>query len=141
MTQKDYIKQILEPIVQPWIDRGDDFVLEEDRDSGHGPPRSKGNIVKDQKEQHRLEHYFNCPGSPDLAPIEDAWQPTKQHVRHYTHWETEDTKKLALEGWEKISMSWINRYILSMPSRLKQLRDSEDGQLCGRQEQMAFSYL
>jgi hypothetical protein len=30
MTQKDYINQILKPVVQPWIDRGDDFVLEED---------------------------------------------------------------------------------------------------------------
>jgi hypothetical protein len=85
MTQKAYIEQILEPIVQPWIDRGDDFVLEEDGDSGHGPPRSVGNIVKTWKKDHGLEHYFNCPGSPDLTPIEDAWQPTKQHVRHYGH--------------------------------------------------------
>jgi hypothetical protein len=34
MTQKAYIEQILEPVVQPWIKRGDEFVLEEDGDSG-----------------------------------------------------------------------------------------------------------
>jgi hypothetical protein len=32
MAQKAYITQILEP----WIDRGDDFALEEDGDSGQG---------------------------------------------------------------------------------------------------------
>ena len=47
MTQKAYINQILEPIVKPWINRGDDFVLEEDNDSGHGPPRNKTNIIVD----------------------------------------------------------------------------------------------
>jgi hypothetical protein len=35
-TQKAYIYQILEPIVQPWIEAGHDFVLEKDGDSGHG---------------------------------------------------------------------------------------------------------
>jgi hypothetical protein len=78
MTQKAYINQILEPIVKPWIDAGHDFVLEEDGDSGHGPPRSTGNIVMDWKRQYGLNHYFNCPGSPDL---EDAWQPTKCATR------------------------------------------------------------
>jgi hypothetical protein len=47
MTQKGYIEQILKPYILPWIQRGDDFVLEEDGDSGYGPLRSKGNIVKD----------------------------------------------------------------------------------------------
>jgi hypothetical protein len=44
MSQSVYIDQILEPIVKPWLDRGDKFVLEEDRDSGHGP--GKSNIVR-----------------------------------------------------------------------------------------------
>ena len=58
--------------MKPWIDAGHDFVLKEDGDSGHGPPRAKENIVVDWKEKHRLKHYFNCPGSLDLAPIKDA---------------------------------------------------------------------
>jgi hypothetical protein len=28
-------------------------------------------------------------------------------------------------------MDWINRHVLSMPTRLQQLKDSEDGQLIG----------
>jgi hypothetical protein len=43
MTQRDYINQILEPIVKPWL-KGPRFVLEEDGDSGHGP--GKHNIVR-----------------------------------------------------------------------------------------------
>jgi hypothetical protein len=131
MTQKAYIQQILEPIVKPWIDRGDDFVLEEDGDSGHGPSRSSGNIVKSWKKKHGLDHYFNCPGSPDLAPIEDAWQPTKQYVRHYGHWEPDETRTLAQEGWDGITETWINRRIESMPSRLRHVAESDDGQLIG----------
>jgi hypothetical protein len=114
MTQKAYIKKILEPQVLPWITRGDDFVLEEDRDSGHGPPRSKkgSNIVQVWKEKHGLKSYFNCPGSPDLSPIEDAWQLTKQYVRHYSHWEPDETRTLAQEVWDRITPERINRRIL-----------------------------
>lgn len=36
MTHQVYIDSILEPVVKPWLERGDDFVLEEDGDSGHG---------------------------------------------------------------------------------------------------------
>jgi hypothetical protein len=36
MSLSVYRNQILEPIVKPWLERGDDFVLEEDNDSGHG---------------------------------------------------------------------------------------------------------
>jgi hypothetical protein len=131
MTQQAYIDQILEPVVKPWIDAGHDFVLEEDGDSGHGPPRAKGNIVVDWKEKHGLKHYFNCPGSPDMAPIEDAWQPSKQYVRHYGHWEPDETRTLAQEGWDGITQEWINRRILSMPARLEALKNSERGELIG----------
>lgn len=61
----------VEPVVKPWLERGDDFVLEEDGDSGHGTGRTR-NAVKKWKEDHHLEHYFNCPSSPDLAPLKIA---------------------------------------------------------------------
>jgi len=44
MTLQDYRDQILEPIVKPWIQEEQDFVLKEDGDSGHG--LSKSNIVR-----------------------------------------------------------------------------------------------
>ena len=52
MSQQVYIDQILDPIVKPWIQAHQDFVLEEDGDSGHGP--GKSNIVRTWKENMGL---------------------------------------------------------------------------------------
>ncbi|KAF1817553.1 hypothetical protein P152DRAFT_386531, partial [Eremomyces bilateralis CBS 781.70] len=97
MTQRVYVDAILEPHIKPWIQRGDIFVLEEDQDSSHGPPWSskKENIVQKWKRQNGLHSYFNCAGSPDLAIIEDCWQPTKQYIRKFAHWEPDETQQLA----------------------------------------------
>jgi hypothetical protein len=51
MTIKVYAEEILEKHVKSWLDRGDDFVLEEDRDSSHGigskSKNAKDNIVQE----------------------------------------------------------------------------------------------
>lgn len=58
-------------------ERKQDFVIEEDGDSGHGP--GKSNIVRTWKQEHGLEFYFNCHNSPDLAPIENYWLQLQNH--------------------------------------------------------------
>jgi hypothetical protein len=45
MTHQIYINFILELVVKPWLERGDDFVLKEDDDSGHDTGKTR-NIVK-----------------------------------------------------------------------------------------------
>ena len=92
MTQEYYIQQLLNPIVKKWIDRGNTFVLEEDGDSGHGPGHL--NIVRKWKEENGLSYYFNCPGSPDLAPIEKAWKALKEWVRKVPYWDNKVTREL-----------------------------------------------
>ncbi|KAF1813823.1 hypothetical protein P152DRAFT_506644 [Eremomyces bilateralis CBS 781.70] len=109
MSQRVYIDSVLNPIIKPWIQNGDNFVLEEDQDSGHAPARTKENIVKLWKEKNGLEHYFNCAGSPDLAIIEDCFQPMKQHLKKFTHWEPDETQQLLKEGWDGIKQDWIMR--------------------------------
>lgn len=101
MTLKCYRDDILEPIVKPWILRKDDFVLEEDGDLGHGT--GKSNIVRTWKEQNGLECYFNCHDSPDLAPIKNCWQPPKQYIRKFPHWDEDTIRELAQEGWDKVT--------------------------------------
>jgi transposase len=108
MTQSVYINQILEPIVKPWIEAGHDFALEEDGDSGHGPAHNN-NIVRKWKETHGLEYYFNCASSPDLSPIENCWQPAKQHLRKFPHWDDATTIELIREGWDRVSQEFINK--------------------------------
>ena len=66
-----YIDFILEPVVKSWLEKGDDFILEEDgNSSGHGS--GKDNIVRRWKDEHQLKHFFNCPHSSDLSPIENC---------------------------------------------------------------------
>ena len=117
MSQGVYITQILEPIVQPWIEDGRDFVLKEDGDSGHGP--SKSNPVRSWKEEHGLEFYFNYAASPDLAPIENRWQPAKVYLRKFPRWDDRTMKELILEGWAEVKQDSINQSVRSMPDRLQ----------------------
>jgi hypothetical protein len=109
MSHKVYLKSILKPIVKPWLDRGDDFVLEEDGDSGHGT--SKNNIVRSWKEENNLKCYFNCASSPDLSPIENCWLPPKNFIRKLPHWDEATTKGLIFEGWDTVSRDFINRKV------------------------------
>lgn len=121
MTTSYYVDHILEPLVKPWIIQGHDFVLEEDRDSGHGISKTNTpttRYVKAWKESNNLKYYFNCSGSPDLSPIENCWQPTKHYIRKEPHWDRQDTRNLAQEGWDRIEQKWINKKVDEMPERL-----------------------
>ena len=86
MTQQAYIDQVIESMVKPWLQAGEDFMLEEDGDSGHGPGRGD-KVVKVWKREHGLQRYFRCASSPDLAPIENCRLPPKQWVRQWPHWD------------------------------------------------------
>jgi hypothetical protein len=107
MTAQAYVDKIPKPVVKPWIQNDLPFVLEEDRDSSHGV--GKGNttttkMVKTWKENNGLQSYFNCSGSPDFAPIKNVWQPCKQYVCKYPHWDKRYIMQLAEEGWEGITL-------------------------------------
>lgn len=128
MTQRVYIDTILEPIVKTWIQRGHDFYLEEDNDSGHGP--SPTNIVRTWKKENNLKFFFNCPESPDLAPIENCWIAPKQELKKVPHWEDSTVRELIYEGWAKLHQPTINEWIHGMPQRLKDVI-AADGQMTG----------
>ena len=124
MDQKTYIS-LLQRECLNWPK---DWVLEEDGDSGHGT--SKRNPVRAWKAANNLISYFNCAHSPDLTPIENAWQAPKSQLRKYSHWDDETIWELALEGWEKLSQETINKWVISMPQRLQDVINRK-GQLCG----------
>ncbi|OCK86020.1 hypothetical protein K432DRAFT_285622, partial [Lepidopterella palustris CBS 459.81] len=73
MTIKGYVD-----ILDSWLSHGlrpRRTVLKEDRDSGFGTRAL--NIVRTWKKNHGLELYFNRHDSPDLALIQNCWQPPK----------------------------------------------------------------
>jgi hypothetical protein len=80
MNQEVYINNILRPIVGEWAKDPQKWCLEEDGDSGHGKKENSNRVERfkkdlgmsrDQGANH--SYYFNCPRSPDLSIIEDAW--------------------------------------------------------------------
>ncbi len=103
--------------------------MEEDGDLGHGT--GKSNIVHKWKTTNHLKSYFNCAQSPDLAPIENMWQPTKQELRKYPHWDEHSTKELVVEAWDNVTMEFINKHMHSIPLRLQQVIQT-DGQLAAQ---------
>ena len=119
MTQKVYL-ELLQAECTSWPS---DAVLEEDRDSGHGT--SESNPIRTWKEQQCLLHYFNCVRSPDLSPIENAWQAPKAHVRKFASWDDESVWKVSQEGWNKLPQKTINAWIDSMPARLQAVIDGK----------------
>ena len=85
ISQQVYINQILNPHVRKWIERGDKFELEEDRDSGHGPEKKKNNKIRRWKAQYELRSWFNAPTSPDLSVIETCFRRLKQFLSNSGH--------------------------------------------------------
>jgi hypothetical protein len=126
MNKEVYRDVILEGIVRPWLDRGDSFVLEEDRDSGHGIGKGK-NIVKDWKQAHGLETYFNCSASPDFSPIEEAWQSAKQSVLKRPCNDDSVIKEYAEEGWAKLTQEKINSLVHRIPEILRDCLELQGG--------------
>lgn len=107
ISQRVYIDSILEAVVKPWLEAGQDFVLEED-------------IVRHWKAKHGLKYYFNCPHFPDLFTYiqKICWQFPKQTVDRKAHWDDEKTIAAIKEGWAKLTQEKINDWVLSMPKRL-----------------------
>ena len=126
MSHRVYIDSILEPIVSQWCKEDGQWAMEEDGDPGHGKGL-KSNPVSQWKEAHdisnnpssRFRSFFNCPQSPDFAPIEDTWSYPKGFVRRRPHWTDPLVEELAREAWDQIPQDWINELVDTMPQRLR----------------------
>ena len=115
MTQQVFLT-LLEQEVKSWPSG---YILEEDSDAGYSP--SQFNPVRQWKEANNVSFFFNCPHSPDLAPIENAWRGPKEELKTVPHWNDETVWEGAVRGWESLSQETINAWILSMPRRLKRV--------------------
>lgn len=132
MTQKVYLEEILQPHVGEWLARGENFVLEEDNDSGHGT--SARNIVKTWKEEQNLRYFFNAPYSPDLTPIENVWRgPDSAVFKNARFCETsDDVMAFAEEGYHAVSQATINDWCRGVRQRYKDCLEN-GGRLVARE--------
>jgi hypothetical protein len=118
MTGRVYIDKVLQE-VKSWIDRGDDFILEEDKDSAHGT--GQNSEVRRCKEQIGLQYFFNASGSPDLSPIENIWRAQKQKIKAVDHFDDDTLVAAIIRCWDEIAQSTVNKYVDSMCRRMESL--------------------
>jgi hypothetical protein len=125
MTKEVYLKQILKGTVKKWKERGEDFILEEDRDSGHGTSKKRrkdGQFICEVarwKEQNGVESFFNAPASPDLSPIENAWGYEKREIRQQDRLQYDHFKAEILQIWVDIPEQLVENLILGRRDGMK----------------------
>jgi transposase len=127
MTAKYYTDRVLPQLVLDYqaIKRLHDYQnvwFQEDNDPSHGT-RSKINLPRQYKEANWIAHYTHPAQSPDLNPIEAIWNILKQRLTY--RWSSIDEMKAEiLRIWDSISLNEIRARIDEMPSRCKQLRET-----------------
>ena len=94
----------LEGQFKKWIERSDDFCLEEDGTSGHdgGPKARKDSLLAKWKDKKNMDHHFNCHNWPNMALIENTFQGSKEHMRKHPHWDKQSLIDVLQEGWDSV---------------------------------------
>ena len=118
MINKKYV-EILNAMVKPCLEAGEDFILAEDRDGAHGTNVPVNGMVRKWKRDNNLKIYSNAPASPDLSVIETCTHPIKQHLRKQAITDEETLEEYMWEAWGNLKQEYINEQILSMPQRLR----------------------
>ncbi|KAK5131627.1 hypothetical protein LTR04_004904, partial [Oleoguttula sp. CCFEE 6159] len=130
LSQKVYIEQILEPHVKPCLLRGEQFVLEEEADLGHGSGDTN-NTVRQWKQDHGLQYYFSCAKSPDLSIVERCWRPVEQFLAADPQLDDQSAINTIVRGWqEHVSQDWINRMVMQFPETLQEVYQTQ-GRMTG----------
>jgi hypothetical protein len=122
---KDYLEQVLEPIVAPaFLDMldykassGSEYV--EDGAPIHGQKE----LLVEVKAQLEIPAHKRPVSSPDLNPIENLWRTMKQRIKARKDFpETVAKMQVAVqEEWDRLEPKDWNKFIDSIPQRIKQV--------------------
>lgn len=119
LTAAKYVRDILEPIVVPFIPFiGERFVLMHDNARPH-----TANCVREYLEEEDIDVLSHPPRSPDMNPIEHVWDHLKRQLREKSDKPTTlaALKRLVVEEWDKMSQDIVDNLIRGMPRRLEAL--------------------
>ncbi|GFU97185.1 transposable element Tcb2 transposase, partial [Trichonephila clavipes] len=113
LTARRYTDEILRPIVVPYTAAiGDDFILMNDYCRPH-----RANLVEDFLFDEGIVRMEWPVGSPDMNPIEHAWNALGRRVtgRQPPPQTLQELKRALLEEWDRMPQLVINSLIDSMP--------------------------
>jgi len=124
---KDYLHQVLEPIVAPAFmdlleyDASPEAQYIEDQAPIHGT----GRMLRETKNILGIPLHKRPPSSPDFNPIENVWRILKQRIKARDTFpqNIHDLIKAVQEEWDHLQPSAWNQYIDNMPVRLAQVKE------------------
>ncbi len=124
-TKKDYIQQVLKPVVAKMSEDtlqyyGYPLLYQEDGNRIHGLTGAQ-NLVE-LKEKLGIRAMNEWPASsPDFNPIEQVWRSLKQRLGQRGPWlRLADLKAALQEEYDKMSQDEIRGYIRTMPARIRE---------------------
>jgi hypothetical protein len=132
VTARDYLEQVLEPIVSPAFHGLLGYPAEpitelgeyvEDAAPIHGKKSETGCLVV-PKQVLGIPVHLRPTSSPDLNPIENCWRVMKQRIKQRPRFPgtVEEMRKAVQEEWDRLDQKLVNKYIESMPQRIAQLK-------------------
>ena len=125
LTGIQYRDEVLDPIVRPYAGAiGDDFILMDDNARPH-----RARVVTDYLETETIERMDWPSLSPDLNPIEHAWDKLQQAVsaRPVLPRNREELSAALVEEWNQLPQIFFRRLIRSMQRRCRAVIQARGG--------------
>lgn len=125
MTALQYRDTILEPIVEPLHQNvGDGFVLQDDNARPH-----RARLVNEYLQEAGIERLEWPALSPDMNPIEHAWDQLKRAVRRRRNppRTVDELRIAAIEEWDNLEQQSLNDLVDSMTRRVRACRLARGG--------------
>ena len=127
MTQKYYCERLLPGYIKAmhhlrtrYEDQpGINWLFQEDGDPSHGM-RAPG-LARRLENSNWVMNLTHPAQSPDLNPMEAAWNILKQRYRRRTWRSIEELKEVLQDKWSKIAMEEVRARISDIPRRCKLL--------------------
>lgn len=116
MTADMYKAVAIDDIVRPFrVNHGHQFVLVDDNAPAHRAQR-----VNAALQEYDITRLDWPAGSPDLNPIEHAWDALKRAVwnREPRPQTVPELREAAIEEWDRLPQEMLDNLILSMPRRI-----------------------
>ena len=84
-------------------------------------------LTKEAHAEHKVIHMKWPANSPDLNPIENVWRLLKYRIGKRFPKTEEEVRRYIEEEWEKMTVEDFQKYVRSMPKRIKAVIAAEGG--------------